>query len=103
MNFGKINNCIFFGGGLLLCRLTQFLQELKQPIIVVTSRRHAEELVGQKETLEQFFKRKRISYFISDDVNKDSSVLKKITSKTLGISVGAAWIFKKSFIDKFSG
>ena len=50
-----------------------------------------------------FFCENNINCIISEDINIDAEVIKLISKQTLGISFGAAWIFKKKFINYFEG
>jgi methionyl-tRNA formyltransferase len=105
MNFGKIDQWILFGGGQLLAGLSLKLKELRLHIFVVTSDRHASEFISlsEKITLRDFLIGNDMDFLVSDDVNNDSDVISRITKNTLGVSMGAAWIFKADFINIFEG
>ena len=106
MNFGEINQYILFGGGELLCQTVKLLKKENYRIFVVTSKRHSNELITiSKQTIPliKFLKNEQIDYAISKDVSQDSFVLNRVTQNTLGMSFGAAWIFKKNFIEIFNG
>ena len=51
----------------------------------------------------EFLQNEHIDYIISKDISQDSIVINKINDNTIGISFGAAWIFRKNFIDRFHG
>ena len=106
MNFGKISRYILFGGGQLLCLTARQLKKESYSVFVVTSERHSSEPISINESsvpLLEFLKNEHIDYIISKDIFRDSEVLNKITEDTIGISFGAAWIFRKQFIDLFNG
>jgi len=105
MNFGKIDQWILFGGGQLLTRLSLKLKEQRFKVFVVTSDRHSSEFISisEKITLRDFLIGNDIDFLVSEDVNSDSDVVKRITENTLGVSMGAAWIFKPDFINIFEG
>jgi|SaaInlStandDraft_4_1057021.scaffolds.fasta_scaffold14621_2 methionyl-tRNA formyltransferase len=106
INFGEINKYILFGGGELLYQVVKFLKKENFCIFVVTSERHSNELVAtSKRTIPliEFLKDERIDYIISKDVSQESHALNRITENTLGMSFGAAWIFRKQFIELFNG
>jgi len=104
--FGAINKYILFGGGLLLIYTAKRLKELGVQVFVVTSERHSKETqcIGSKtKILLSWLDDNRIEYVISKDITIDERVLNAISDATIGLSFGAAWIFKQEFIDKFNG
>ena len=106
MNFGEINQYILFGGGRLLSFTAQRLQKEGFLVFVVTSERHSTETIttgSQSMSLLEFLQDKEIDHVVSKDVSNDANVTDKITENTVGMSFGAAWIFKKQFIDLFKG
>ena len=105
MVFTKINNYILFGGGDLLLKIVQLLKDKNYPVLVVTSDRHFNEklLLNGEKSFGEFLIFKSINYLISKDISKDDSVKKNITKNTMGLSFGAAWIFKEKFINLFEG
>ena len=105
MNFGKIDQWILFGGGQLLSGLSLKLKEQRFKVFVVTSDRHSSEFISisDKITLRDFLIGNDMDFLVSDDVNNDSDVISRITKNTLGVSMGAAWIFKADFINIFEG
>jgi len=106
MKFGKIDKIIFFGGGKLLSELClKCKHEAGFELIVVTSKRHYDETIIESENIcfKDFLKRNKIKSIISENINKDKKALKEITKTSLGISVGAAWIFREKLIHIFQG
>lgn len=106
MRFGKIKHFMLLGGGPLLMAMALKLKKDKSAVDVITSPRHAAELIwfgGKALSLENILKENTVPYRISSDINTDQNFLNHISSSTLGISFGAAWIFKPSLIGKFAG
>jgi len=104
--FGKIDIYILFGGGLLLIYTAKRLKELGIHVFVVTSERHSKEtqcIDSKTNTLLGWLDDDRIEYVISKDITVDERVLSAISDATIGLSFGAAWIFKQEFIDRFDG
>lgn len=104
MNFGEINQYILLGGGRLLLLTAQRLKREGVAVLVVTSKRHSAETFAEENqsmSLLEFLRRNGIEHIISKDITTDANVIKRITENTLGISFGAAWIFKKKFTDLF--
>lgn len=99
MNFGNINHFILFGGSSLLTRVVDKLKG--RNITVVTSHRHSCELIDDI-SLREYIERLNIKIIISEDANNDKAVESIITKESLGISIGASFIFKKNIIDLFS-
>ncbi len=106
LNFGKIDQYIFLGGGQLLSEFALKLSLAQEKVLVVTAARHAVEMVvdplGQEVSLEEFLKRHHIECIKTDNIYAPE-VIKRITPTSLGISLSAAWIFKQDFIDFFKG
>ena len=105
MKFGEINNYILFGGGDLLLKIALFLKAQNDEIFVVTADRHFSEKLKfiSDGSFGEFLNENSIKHIISKNVSVDSSVKKHISENTMGLSFGAAWIFKKNFIDLFKG
>lgn len=91
---------ILFGGGLVLRDLAIYLKEKDYNIIIITSKRHAKEIVKGK-TLIDFLSENNFDHIVTEKLNKPE-ITSKIKDSTIGISFGAAWIFNKSFIDLFN-
>ncbi len=102
--FPKIEAYILFGGGMMLATTAVLLKNRGYEVLVVTSRRHADEVINtENQTLVTFLKEQAIPCHISSNVNTDPTIKKAITSATMGLSICAAWIFKADFIDLFGG
>ena len=104
MQFGEINHLILFGGGGLLAGLLSRAKAAGWSVDVVTSERHLDtKLEPLSVTLRSFLEEGGFKWIVSNDVNTDPVVHDLITSQTLGISMGAAWLFKAAFIERFAG
>ena len=105
MKFGLINNYLLFGGGDLLLKIALYLKSRNYGMCVITSERHfSEKLKFLNEcTLGESLEMNSIKYLISEKVSEDDRVIGYISKSTIGLSFGAAWIFKKKFIDLFKG
>ena len=107
IKFDYINNYLLFGGGDLLIKFAKHLQSKNIDVLVITSKRHfSENLLFDNNHGFTFGKKLNdysINFLISKDVSEDSSVQSIISNNTIGFSFGAAWIFKKQFIDLFDG
>ena len=71
---------------------------------MVSSPRHLQEpLGGSKQTLGQYLDCHHLEYRVCENINMDGDVISRITLSTLGLSFGAAWIFREQFINRFGG
>lgn len=103
MEFEKINKIILFaGGGKKLSLLLPKLKLKNIDFFVVTSQRQIHAVIDKQMTMEMYFKENDINFMVVDDINTDQ-IFNEISMSTLGISIGAAWIFKREFIDRFNG
>jgi len=83
-------------------RVCKILRDRKIDFYVYTSQRLLdEELNGL--TLKEVLDKEKIEYESSENINDCDTLMKNITDKSIGISFGASWIFKKNMIDKFKG
>lgn len=94
------------GQGELLLRLAKRLKERKYDVLIVISPRDTKEktIVDSKNrNFEDALRKENMEFIISKDINNEKNLMKKINENTIGISLGAAWIFKEEFIKKFNG
>lgn len=105
MRFGKINNYVLFGGGVLMFETALNLVKHGKKVLTVTSPRHYRESLGDRSgpTLGQSLETEGVACVVSQDVNNDECVMAQLSERALGLSFGAAWIFRQSFIDRFEG
>lgn len=104
MQFSNIDRIMLMGGGAHLLDLAAYLTESGYTVQIVTSPRHSQELVTPcGVTFIQQAEAYGLKYNICEEINTDPGILCDITSQTLGLSLGAAWIFRKKFIDRFQG
>jgi methionyl-tRNA formyltransferase len=102
MDFGIINSYILLGGGKLLFNIALEFQKKNLPLLVISSSRHLEEKITEN-SLKKCLEERKIEYIITEKINEDEKVIERIDQHTLGISIGAAWILRKTFIEKFGG
>ena len=98
-------NLIFFGGGRLLASILKELNSKKYlkkfNKIAVVSDRHKNEIIFKNLTFKKFLDLNNINYLIANKISK--SLVKKFKKNSIGISLGAPWIFKRDFIKWFNG
>lgn len=106
MKFGKIDQYLLLGGGQTLFNLARHLTETKRVCRVVISQMHATGLVDVDSVqvpLEDALGAQNIDFHISLNIEQDERIDAFLTSQTLGISLGAPWIFRPKFIRRFDG
>ena len=105
MRFGAVDRFVLLGGGPLLAGFASQLIGAGRRVEVVTSQRHLGEPVTESRhpTLEEYLSHSKVEFTVSANVNTDAGVTGKITPQTLGVSIGAAWIFNPDFIGRFQG
>lgn len=102
-NFGKIESILFFGAGSVLTRVVGDLLG-KKHLFVVTGQRLATSPSHEPTvTMIDFLQQSAVPCITVDDVNTAPEVSSLITPATLGISLGAPWIFKRKIIQMFDG
>jgi len=104
MEFGNIDTYMLMGGGVLLAECALNLKKAEYKVVVVTSPRHAREAISGKGcTHGQYLLDHTVESFVSEEISSDGEIINRITPSVLGLSFGAAWIFRKNFIDRFEG
>lgn len=100
LHLPKIENIVLLGGGPLLVSLALWCKSKGVPIYVVTSPRHAEEIVENGSSLSQILDLHSISYLVESDISS-VDVLNYLSdlSASFCLSLGAAWIFKAPIIE----
>jgi methionyl-tRNA formyltransferase len=103
MKFSKIDKLIMFGGSYLMAELIKqkIAKKLDLELVVFSSERHLDEQIGST-TLKKIFKKNKIKFYNSDDINKDPNLKSEVTPRTIGIALGAAWTFDKKIVNYFS-
>lgn len=102
INFGKVDNFILFGGTKFLIDVAKKLMKGKYKVVVFSAKRHLSEKINGN-SLEKLLDKNGITYYESEDINKDIRVTDHLSDKTIGLCFGAAWIFNASFIKHFHG
>jgi len=102
MRFNAINKVILFGGSLSLVGIAKQLKSDGIQTIVYTSPRHAAEILNTSgQTLLEMLNDLSLHPVITEDINKETSLMDEITPHTLGIGLGEAWSFDGSIIKRF--
>lgn len=104
MKFKPIKKIILFGGARLLAEFScGLVKNSKIDLVVFSAPRHlSESVTSDGLSLWTVLEKNKIRYFNSRDINKDSRLRREVTKNTLGISMGAAWLFDKKTVNLFS-
>jgi len=106
IELGPCTHLVLLGGGKSLIDIAQQAAIIGYVVQVVTSPRHADEIIENGLTLEKMLSETHIdSYSIVKDIKnkKVSTQLKLINDNAFYLSLGAAWIFEEPYIkDVFS-
>jgi len=102
INFGDVDKFIIFGGTEFLLKVATKIIESGFQLIVFSAQRLLNESINGKN-FNKLLDENNIEYYTSADIDKESKVVKYLTSKTIGISLGSPWVFKENFIKNFNG
>lgn len=102
INFGKIRKVILFGGDIIMRYTILKLKAAGFEIAVFSGKRNLNQKIDSC-SLEDFLLKEKINFVETSDINSNKVIQGMVKSDTLGISFSAPWIFKKNFIDLFSG
>lgn len=101
MKFGKIDNLIVFGGSKRAINLLAAAGNIKKQVI--SAPRYLEaQIPSVNNTFQGWLKENNVDSYAVDNI-ADFDIDSLIAEKTLAISLGAPWIFRKEFIKKFNG
>lgn len=104
MRLGAVDNVLLFGGGAALLACLQFLRERAVPTMVFTSPRQlGDRLPGTQITFADSLSELGVQYCVSEDIRSDQRIARHLKPTTLGLSLDAAWIFDREFIERFGG
>lgn len=100
---GPIDNLILFGGGLLVVEFAKeaIKKGIKTHIFAV--KRHLDEIINGKNSLQKILKKEKISYYCVKDINSSPKFKSLILKKTMGIGLGEAYTFSKETVKMFNG
>lgn len=105
LSLGPYKNVVFLGGGTLLRKMAAWSAKNEFRTSVVTSPRHIKEK-DAGVSLGDFLEKEGIPYIVAEKIDT-KSVLDFIPDPayqdTFYLSLGAAWIFKKDFVDRAFG
>jgi methionyl-tRNA formyltransferase len=95
----RIDRIVLLGGGKLIVSLVNWCKAESVPISVVTSPRHASEIVEGVQKLAEFLETNSVPYLATKDTsNKETKLFLGDLSSSFCLSLGAAWIFKEDTI-----
>ena len=103
IHFGTVNRILLFGGGRNFGRLVSELSSQSISVVVISSPRHLNEPYESGGPLREYLNDIGATVIETEEILGNRDVDAMIDSNTIGISVGAAWIFTKAFIDRFEG
>ena len=95
LKIDKINRIVLLGGGDLLLRLVRWCLSKGLPVSVITSPRHANEIIEANSSLKKILAYEKVSFLVVEDISS-TKVVKFLDNldNTFCLSLGAAWIFK---------
>lgn len=98
----QYDRVILFGGGDSLLDLAIWLKSKSKEVLVFTSTRHSKDLLFTRPgNLKESLLLNEINFTITDELTE--KLVKNVANKSIGISFGSSWIFKKPIIDLFNG
>jgi methionyl-tRNA formyltransferase len=101
MKFGQIDHLVVFGGGQRLLNLIDVSGGFR--ISIFTADRLLESGVGQcGETLVEELRKRDVDFRSVGNINA-TDLSQVVTLETMGISLGAPWIFTRKTIEQFEG
>jgi methionyl-tRNA formyltransferase len=104
LSFGHIDRVALFGGSWLMAALCRRLVQRDLDVMLFAGPRHLDDAVEKDgTTLRQVVEQLRVPYCSTEDINDEPALLDFVTPSTLGLALGAAWVFEKRLVGRFSG
>ncbi len=104
IRIGPIRQLYLFGGGAVLFHAAEAAVRMGMETRVVTSPRHAEEPLGEEGTsFAQAIRARGLPLDVLGELDPLDSPFRATRGDALGLSLGAAWIFREEMIRLFEG
>jgi methionyl-tRNA formyltransferase len=99
IEIGPIPGVLLLGGGKLLLELSLELKTNEIPVRVITSPRHANEIIKTDKTLESFLRENEIDFLITSKItSEEAKEFLNQNSDCFFLSISAPWIFSENTI-----
>lgn len=100
MKIGPINGLVLIGGGDILLELCGWAKNSGLKLRVISSKRHADEILSDSKTLRSNLLINKIQFLEIEDLGSPKVInfLKSCDDNWLYLSISAAWIFKEQDI-----
>lgn len=104
ISYTDFDKLLLFGGSFLMAELVSaFAEENTVPFVIFSAARHLDAVsTPTGETLRQVLAKRHIRFYESEDINTNPELSKEITPRTLGIALGAAWVFEQNTVARFA-
>jgi methionyl-tRNA formyltransferase len=100
-SIGPIRRCILLGGTPLLLRLARECRKKDLEVLIITSPRHAAEIVESNKTFEQLCRDEKFVYIVTHTI--DSSEIREAVGSmehSVALCKAGAWLFTQKMIDE---
>lgn len=104
IRFNPIGQIVLFGGSRLMAELSErFSRQKEFDVVIFSSPRHLEEIVTDDgRTLQAVLRNCGLAFYSSTDINRDEILPKIVAENSLGLALGAAWIFEENVVRMFA-
>jgi methionyl-tRNA formyltransferase len=105
LKFDTVSRWLLFGGGPILAIAAEHLMKRGYSPHLICGARHLDEKMSNGMTFQNYLKSVDLSWTeVTDtDIEMDGRVIDLIDDACIGLSFDAPWIFRASFIDRFTG
>lgn len=96
---GPVKRCILLGGGRILADMARACRDSGDEVLVITSPRHAEEIINDGKTFKQNCVQGNISCMVAEKI--DAPEIRDAVGSmkdAIAVSIGAAWLFTDAVI-----
>jgi len=104
VSFGAIERLLLLGGSWLTAELCRRLAGGRLGLALFAGRRHLEDAIDTEgTTLRALVERLGVPHVATDDINREPRLGEFLTGRTLGIALGAPWVFEREVTARFGG
>ena len=104
VRFGVIERVLLLGGSWLTAALCRRLVGGPCGLALFAGLRHLDDAIDPEgTTLRALVGRLGVPYVATDDINREPRMGEFLTERTLGIALGAPWVFEREVVARFGG
>jgi methionyl-tRNA formyltransferase len=104
VSFGAVDRLLLLGGSWLTAELGRRLAGGRFGLALFAGPRHLDDAIDKEgTTLRALLEQLQVPYVATDDINREPRLAEFLTERTLGLALGAPWVFEREVAARFRG